>query len=100
MYLHQRNILHRDIKPQNILLMGGGKDKIADFGISKAMSGGLGLNVSKIGTPIYTSPEVLRKQPFDFKIDIWALGCMIHYIASLEPPYSSRLAEKSPVRNY
>jgi serine/threonine protein kinase len=41
--------------------MGNGKVKIADFGISKAVSGGLGLNVSKIGTPIYTSPEVLRK---------------------------------------
>lgn len=61
MYLHQRNILHRDIKPQNILLMGGGQIKIADFGISKAVTGETGLNVSKIGTPIYTSPEVLRK---------------------------------------
>lgn len=40
----------------------------------------------------------MRKQPFDFKIDIWALGCMIHYIASLEPPFSSKLAEKSPGR--
>jgi len=80
MYLHSKNIIHRDVKPQNVLLMGGGKVKLADFGISKTVSGG-NLNVSKIGTPIYASPEVLRKQPFDYKIDVWALGFIIHYIA-------------------
>tara|TARA_B110000285_G_C15014891_1_gene558500 strand:- start:279 stop:671 length:393 start_codon:yes stop_codon:yes gene_type:complete len=78
--------------------MGGGKVKLADFGISKAVSGGNVLNVSKMGTPIYASPEVLRKQPFDFKIDIWALGCIVHYIASLEIPFSTKQLDKSPNR--
>jgi len=78
--------------------MGGGKVKLADFGISKTVSGG-NLNVSKIGTPIYASPEVLRKQPFDYKIDVWALGCIIHYIACLEIPFNSKQVEKSPNRN-
>ena len=55
--------------------------------------------VSKIGTPIYTSPEVLRKQPFDYKIDIWALGCLLHYLCCLEPAFSTQIAEKSP-RNH
>ena len=43
--------------------------------------------VSKFGTPLTLSPEVLRKQPFDFKIDIWALGCLMHYLACLEPAF-------------
>ena len=68
--------------------------------VAEILAGQAGhVNYDVIPGVIYTSPEVLRKQPFDFKIDIWALGCMIHYIASLEPPFSTKLAEKSPVRN-
>lgn len=77
--------------------MGGGKVKLADFGISKSINGAV-LNVSKMGTPIYASPEVLRKQPFDFKIDLWALGCIIHYIACLEIPFSTKQLDRSPNR--
>lgn len=69
--------------------MSNGVVKIADLGISRAVSGAQGLQVSKIGTPLYLSPEVLRKLPFDYKIDIWALGCLMHYLASLEPPFST-----------
>ena len=72
--------------------------KIGDMGISRAVQGGQ-LQVSKIGTPIYISPEVLRKQPFDYKIDIWALGCLMHYMACLEPAFSIQIAEQSP-RNH
>jgi NIMA (never in mitosis gene a)-related kinase len=80
-------------------MMGGGKVKLADFGISKAVNGVNVLNVSKMGTPIYTSPEVLRKQPFDYKIDIWALGCIVHYIACLEIPFNSISISSSPLGN-
>ena len=76
--------------------MSNGVVKIADLGISRAVAGAQGLQVSKIGTPLYLSPEVLRKLPFDYKIDIWALGCLMHYLASLEPPFSTTQAEKSP----
>ena len=41
------------------------------------------VSVSKVGTPMYSSPELVRKLPFDFKVDIWALGCLIYYMACL-----------------
>jgi len=66
------------------------------MGISRTVSGEQGLHVSKIGTPLYLSPEVLRKQPFDYKIDIWALGCLMHYLACLEPAFSGLGAQRSP----
>lgn len=71
---------------------------MADFGISKAMSGAGVLNVSKMGTPIYASPEILRKEPFDYKIDIWALGCIIHYMSCLEIPFDNKITQLSPNR--
>ena len=59
--------------------------KIADMGISisVANSESKSVSVSKLGTPLYTAPEVLRRQPFDFKVDIWALGCLLYYMACL-----------------
>ena len=63
--------------------------KITDMGISKSIVGSCQiLQVGKIGTPLYTSPEVLKRQPFDFKVDMWALGCLLYYMACLEPPFS------------
>lgn len=57
------------------------------MGISKTVSGDKSLQVSKIGTPLYLSPEILKKQPFSYKIDIWALGCLMYYLACLEPAF-------------
>jgi NIMA (never in mitosis gene a)-related kinase len=45
------------------------------------------LHISKIGTPLYASPEIIKKQPYDYKIDTWALGCLLHYLAALEHPF-------------
>jgi serine/threonine protein kinase len=52
------------------------------------------LQAGKVGTPLYTSPEVLKKQPFDFKVDMWALGCLLYYMACLEPPFNVSQAQK------
>jgi len=83
--LHARHIVHKDIKPQNILMMADSSVKIADMGISisVANSDTKSVTVSKVGTPLYTSPEVLKRQPFDFKVDIWALGCLLYYMTCL-----------------
>jgi len=45
------------------------------------------LHESKIGTPLYASPELIKRQPYDYKIDMWALGCVLHYMACLEHPF-------------
>jgi NIMA (never in mitosis gene a)-related kinase len=60
------------------------------MGISRSVTNTLSLHISKIGTPLYMPPEVLRKQPFDFKIDIWALGCVLYYLAMLEHPFNTK----------
>jgi len=53
------------------------------MGISKsvAYSSNRLVSVSKVGTPLYISPEQIKKHPFNFKVDIWALGCLLHYLA-------------------
>uniref|UniRef100_A0AAY5EHL4 Serine/threonine-protein kinase Nek8 n=1 Tax=Electrophorus electricus TaxID=8005 RepID=A0AAY5EHL4_ELEEL len=82
-HVHNRLILHRDLKTQNILL-----DKhqmilkIGDFGISKIL-------VSKIGTPCYISPELCEGKPYNQKSDIWALGCVLYELASLKRAFEA-----------
>ena len=72
--LKNANICHRDLKPENILLDRDSFDanlKITDFGLSVKMS----LDVTAgIGTPLYSAPEVVRKQSYDESIDMWSVG--------------------------
>ena len=42
---------------------------------------------TRVGTPLYLSPELIQHQPYDFKIDIWALGCAIYHLATFQPPF-------------
>ncbi|KAM3131101.1 hypothetical protein pb186bvf_016799 [Paramecium bursaria] len=80
--IHNMGIIHRDIKPENILLFTSKDEqgisfetyKICDFGFSKAAQQ---TNTENKGSPYYISPEQLRKQPHDQKVDIWALGCVM-----------------------
>lgn len=76
-YLHSYNIIHRDIKSANILLTSNGKIYLADFGISKILHPSSIGTTTQIGTPYYTSPEMMSNKIYDNKIDIWALGCVL-----------------------
>jgi NIMA (never in mitosis gene a)-related kinase len=55
------------------------------MGISKSVANhsNHSLSLSKVGTPLYITPEQIKQQPFNFKVDIWALGCLLHYLACL-----------------
>lgn len=83
--LHQRKILHRDLKTQNIFLTGNRQQgslalKLGDFGIAKVLSSTTDLAKTQIGTPFYMSPELINNKPYSYKSDIWGLGCVLYEI--------------------
>ncbi|XP_062394493.1 serine/threonine-protein kinase Nek11-like [Sardina pilchardus] len=80
--MHQRRILHRDLKAKNIFLK---KNivKIGDFGVSCLLMGSCDLATTFTGTPYYMSPEALSHQGYDAKSDIWSLGCVLYEMCCL-----------------
>ncbi|EJD36028.1 kinase-like protein [Auricularia subglabra TFB-10046 SS5] len=79
-------VLHRDIKPRNVFLHADGVLKMGDFGLSKQLASASFTNTF-VGTPHYMSPEVTRGQAYDSKSDIWSLGCVLHEMCALNPPF-------------
>ena len=87
-YLHENNVLHRDIKCANLLLTVEGSVKLADFGSCKYMSGS-NRKLSMHGTPLWMSPEVLREtDDASFASDIWSTGCTVMEMLTAEVPWS------------
>ena len=86
-YLHNHRIMHRDMKPQNILVGKGGVIKLCDFGFARAMSTNTMVLTSIKGTPLYMAPELVREQPYDHTADLWSLGCILFEIAVGSPPF-------------
>ncbi|KAI3389057.1 hypothetical protein SNEBB_009619 [Seison nebaliae] len=86
-FLHSNRVLHRDLKPQNILLSKDGNVKLCDFGFARLMSFETMVVTSIKGTPLYMSPELLEEKPYDHNVDLWALGCIIFEMRIGQPPY-------------
>ncbi|XP_060049858.1 serine/threonine-protein kinase 36 isoform X2 [Erinaceus europaeus] len=86
-YLHSHRILHRDMKPQNILLAKGGDIKLCDFGFARAMSTNTMVLTSIKGTPLYMSPELVEERPYDHTADLWSVGCILYELAVGTPPF-------------
>ena len=104
--LHKMKIVHRDIKAANIFLcrnnyqekqtiqsdadtqLGQMRVKLGDLNVSKIAK--MGMMQTQTGTPYYASPEVWRDQPYDYKCDIWSLGCVIYELAALRPPFMAK----------
>ncbi|XP_068497317.1 mitogen-activated protein kinase kinase kinase 1-like isoform X4 [Phaseolus vulgaris] len=87
-YLHDRNVIHRDIKCANILVDATGSVKLADFGLAKVTKLN---NVNSVGGSLYwMAPEVvnLRSRGYGLAADIWSLGCTVLEMLTRQPPYS------------
>ncbi|XP_065740860.1 serine/threonine-protein kinase Nek10 isoform X2 [Phocoena phocoena] len=88
-YLHkEKRIIHRDLTPNNIML--GDKDRVTvtDFGLAKQKQESSKLT-SVVGTILYSCPEVLKSEPYGEKADVWAAGCILYQMATLNPPFYS-----------
>ncbi len=89
--LHARAIVHRDLKPDNVLFGDDGQARIADLGIARddAATVGLTRDGALLGTPRYMSPEQARGEPAGEPADLYAMGGLIYYMVSGEPPFTS-----------
>lgn len=89
-HVHGRQVLHRDLKTQNIFLMASGQIKLGDFGISRVLDATKGLAKTLIGTPYYYSPEIIEDEPYGFKSDIWSFGVVLYEMTTLLRPFDSK----------
>jgi len=88
--LHQENVLHRDLKPQNILLSDPTESpvlKIADFGFARALQP-QDMAATVCGSPLYMAPEILRHEKYDAKADLWSVGAILYELLLGRPPYN------------
>lgn len=80
--MHEKRIMHRDLKPANIFISQNGELKVGDLGlghdlkIGRIFSSETVETYSKVGTPLYMSPELLCGEGYDMKSDVWSIGCI------------------------
>ncbi|XP_016065710.1 PREDICTED: serine/threonine-protein kinase Nek4 [Miniopterus natalensis] len=89
-YLHERHILHRDLKTQNVFLTRTNIIKVGDLGIARVLENHCDMASTLIGTPYYMSPELFSNKPYNYKSDVWALGCCVYEMATLKHAFNAK----------
>jgi serine/threonine protein kinase len=87
-FAHESGLVHRDVKPQNVLLDADGRAKVTDFGIAHAVDvDGMTITGTIMGTSNYIAPEQARGQPVDEQTDVYSLGCVLYELLAGEVPF-------------
>ena len=89
-YVHDRKVLHRDIKSKNIFLCSDGSVKLGDFGIAKVLDSTSQMFETQISTPLYESPEIVNGEKYNSKADVWSLGCVLCELCTLKYAFNAR----------
>lgn len=96
-YLHEKNIIYRDLKPENLLLSKEGYIKIADFGFAKRLQPSA-RTFTICGTPAYQAPEIISKRGTSTEADVWSLGILIYELVFGDTPFES--SDGDPMQTY
>lgn len=89
-HIHDKRVLHRDLKSKNIFLTDSGTVKVGDFGSACSLNSAKAYAQTYVGTPYYVSPEIWDNKPYNNKSDVWSLGCVLYELCTLQHPFQAR----------
>uniref|UniRef100_A0A8C3U399 non-specific serine/threonine protein kinase n=1 Tax=Catharus ustulatus TaxID=91951 RepID=A0A8C3U399_CATUS len=89
-HIHDKRVLHRDIKSKNVFLTQSGKVKLGDFGSARLLAHPMSYACTYVGTPYYVPPEIWENLPYNNKSDVWSLGCILYELCTLKHPFQAK----------
>lgn len=88
-HIHNKRVLHRDLKSKNIFLTDDGTVKLGDFGSACTLNSSKAYAQTYVGTPYYVAPEIWDNKPYNNKSDVWSLGCVLYELCTLRHPFQA-----------